>query len=177
MRVGFELNGRAVAVDCAPLTPLAQVLRETLLATGTKLACGEGFCGSCTVHLDGEPTLACLTPIALVAGRAVTTVEGLGRDGRLTALQQAMADRDAVQCGMCFPGMLMTLTAFLRDEAQAGRTVTADAVRAALTANVCRCTGYEAIVEAALAASRGQAEAASRAHAKAAARAQPEAAA
>jgi carbon-monoxide dehydrogenase small subunit len=161
VRVTFELNGRAVTVEPpSPLTSLAEVLREALLLTGTKLACGEGFCGSCTVHLDGQPALACLTPIALVDGHAVATVEALERDGRLSALQQAMAERDAVQCGMCFPGMLMTLTAFLRDEAEAGRAVTADSVRAALTGNVCRCTGYEAIIEATLAASRAQPEAA-----------------
>lgn len=154
MRVAFELNGRPVTVESAPLTSLARVLRETLLATGTKLACGEGFCGSCTVHLDGRPALACLTPIALVDGRAVGTVEGLERDGQPSALQDAMAQRDAVQCGMCFPGVLMTLTAFLRDEARAGRPVTAAAVRGALTGNVCRCTGYEAIIEAALDAAR-----------------------
>ena len=159
MRVAFELNGRDTRVEASPLTALAQVLRETLHATGTKLACGEGFCGSCTVHLDGQPALACLMPIALVDGRSVATVEGLERDGRLSALQQAMADRDAVQCGMCFPGMLMTLTAFLRDEAEAGRAVTADAVRGALTGNVCRCTGYEAIVDATLQASRQAPEA------------------
>ncbi|HEX5195036.1 MAG TPA: (2Fe-2S)-binding protein [Solirubrobacteraceae bacterium] len=151
MGVAFVLDGRSVTVEPpTPLTSLAQVLRETLLLTGTKLACGEGFCGSCTVHLDGEPVLACLTPIALVDGRAVATVEGLEPDGHWSALQQAMAERDAVQCGMCFPGMLMTLTAFLRDEAEAGRAVTADSVRAALTGNVCRCTGYQAIVEATL---------------------------
>jgi carbon-monoxide dehydrogenase small subunit len=159
VHVALELNGRPVTVEAAPLTSLARVLRETLLQTGTKLACGEGFCGSCTVHLDGQPALACLTPIALVDGRSVGTVEGLERGGRPSALQDAMAERDAVQCGMCFPGMLMTLTAFLRDEAEAGRPVTAAAARAALKGNVCRCTGYEAIIDAALATSRRPAEA------------------
>ena len=153
MRIAFELNGRPVTVESAPMTSLARVLRETVLATGTKLACGEGFCGSCTVHLDGQPALACLTPVAFVDGRSVGTVEGLERDGAPSRLQDAMAQHDAVQCGMCFPGILMTLTAFLRDEAHAGRAVTAGALRQALKGNVCRCTGYQAIIDAALAAS------------------------
>lgn len=136
-------------MDVAPLAPLAEVLRDTLAHTGTKIACGEGFCGACTVHLDGRPAVACLVPTAFVEGRRVTTIEGIGVGETLDPVQQALLDRDAVQCGMCFPGMVMTLTALLAahgpdlDEAQ---------VRDGLVGNVCRCTGYQGIVEAALAA-------------------------
>lgn len=150
MEIAFELNGRPERVDVAPMTPLADVLRETLALTGTKVACGEGFCGACTVHLDGRPAVSCLVPMALVGGRRVMTVEGLADGPRLSTLQQAMVDNDAVQCGMCFPGMLMSLTALLAD----GGTLDEDRVRAALVGNVCRCTGYQAIVEAALEAAR-----------------------
>ncbi len=151
MEIRFELNGHAQRVDVAPLMPLADVLRETLAYTGTKVACGEGFCGACTVHLDGRPAVACLVPAALVAGRAVRTIEGVGVGDALDPVQAALRDRDAVQCGMCFPGMVMTLIALLSthgsglDEAQ---------VRDALVGNVCRCTGYQGIVEAALAAAK-----------------------
>lgn len=158
MRVEFELNGRPQAVNAPPLAPLAEVLRETLLLTGTKAACSEGFCGACTVHLDEVPVVACLTPISLVGGRAVRTVEGLATGARLSPLQTAMVERDAVQCGMCFPGMLMTLTAFLKAEAEAGREATEASVRKALTGNLCRCTGYQGIIEATLAAARSQPE-------------------
>jgi carbon-monoxide dehydrogenase small subunit len=154
MEVSFLSNGRAVSVEQPPMTPLAEVLRETLLLTGTKTPCNEGFCGACTVLVDEEPVVSCLTPLASVANRRVDTVEGLGTETSMSSLQQAMIDRDAVQCGMCFPGMLITLTAFLRDR----QTAPSEAeLRSALTGNVCRCTGYQAIIEAALAVVRSQA--------------------
>lgn len=152
MEISFELNGRPERIDVAPLTPLADVLRDTLLQTGTKVACGEGFCGACTVHLDGRPAVACLVPAALVDGRAVTTIEGVAVGEALHPVQQALLDHDAVQCGMCFPGMVMSLIALID---ACGPELDELQVRDALVGNVCRCTGYQGIVAAALAAAEG----------------------
>lgn len=151
MEIDFELNGRPQRVDVAPLTPLSDVLRETLAHTGTKVACGEGFCGACTVHLDDRPAVACLVPAAFVAGRAVRTIEGMAVGEALHPLQEALLDRDAVQCGMCFPGMVMTLSGLL--DAQ-GPDLDEIQIRQGLVGNVCRCTGYQGIVDAALAAAQ-----------------------
>jgi aerobic carbon-monoxide dehydrogenase small subunit len=148
--IGFELNGRPRTVDAAPLTPLATVLREGLNLTGTKVACEEGFCGACTVLVDDAPAASCLMPIAHVEGRSVRTVESLAAGDELSPLQQAMKAADAVQCGMCFPGVLMSLTALLERDPDPDDA----AVRTALVGNICRCTGYERIVEAALAVHR-----------------------
>lgn len=147
MSCSFELNGRAVRSVADDLTPLLTVLREELGRTGTKQGCGEGRCGSCTVILDGESVVACLTPMALVAERAVRTVEGLAdEDGRLSALQDALLDAGGVQCGISTPGVLMTLTWLLEHDPSASEA----AVREALAGNLCRCTGYQKIVDAAL---------------------------
>jgi aerobic-type carbon monoxide dehydrogenase small subunit (CoxS/CutS family) len=146
--ISFTVNGRDRTVDAPPLTPLSTVLRERLHLTGTKVACEEGFCGACTVLVDDEPATSCLVPVAHVAGRSVRTVESLADGDDLSPLQAALQANDAVQCGMCFPGVLMSLTALLaRDPAPAE-----EAVRDALVGNICRCTGYEQIVEAAVAA-------------------------
>ena len=128
------------------MSPLVGVLRDDLAMTGTKSPCGEGFCGACTVLVDDHPAASCLMPVAHVDGRAVRTVEGLARGERLSALQQALKDGDAVQCGMCFPGVLMSLTALLERDPHPAE---AD-VRVALVGNVCRCTGYDRIVRAAV---------------------------
>jgi carbon-monoxide dehydrogenase small subunit len=146
--IAFTVNGQERTVDAPPLTPLSTVLRERLHLTGTKVACEEGFCGACTVLVDDEPAASCLVPIALVAGHCVRTVESLAAGAELSPLQAALQANDAVQCGMCFPGVLMSLTALLARDPAPGE----EAVREALVGNICRCTGYERIVEAALAA-------------------------
>jgi aerobic carbon-monoxide dehydrogenase small subunit len=146
--IAFTVNGRERTVDVPPLTPLSTVLRERLNLTGTKVACEEGFCGACTVLVDDAPTASCILPIAHAAGRSVRTVESLADGAQLSPLQAALQANDAVQCGMCFPGILMTLTALLAGDPAPDE----DAVRAALVGNICRCTGYEQIVQAALAA-------------------------
>jgi carbon-monoxide dehydrogenase small subunit len=129
------------------MTPLADVLRDTFFLTGAKVACGEGFCGACTVLVDDKPMVSCLVPVGLMEGRAIRTVESLaGPAGDLSPLQAAMEAHDAVQCGMCFPGILMSLTGLFEGCPGASR----DEIRAALAGNICRCTGYERIVEAAL---------------------------
>nr|MCW2728957.1 (2Fe-2S)-binding domain protein [Aeromicrobium sp.] len=147
MTTELTVNGSPRAVHNPPMTPLARVLREDLHLTGTKLACGEGFCGSCTVFVDDEALASCLVPVGSVAGASIRTVESMATPrGPLAPVQQAMKDTDAVQCGMCFPGILTSLTALLDENPRPDR---AD-VETALVGNICRCTGYERIVEAAL---------------------------
>ena len=144
MTARLNVNGEDRSVGAHPLTPLIDVLRDELLLTGAKAVCREGFCGACTVHVDGEPTMSCLVPVAAVEGRAVLTIEGLTDAGGVNAIQQAFEEHDVVQCGMCFPGMVMTMTAFMGKNPAAGR----EEVKSAMTGNVCRCTGYERLVDA-----------------------------
>ncbi|WP_294643416.1 (2Fe-2S)-binding protein [uncultured Aureimonas sp.] len=147
MSVRFVLNGEPCGFVGDPLTPLVDVLRGERFLTGTKAVCREGFCGACTVHVDGEARMSCLVPMAGLAGRRVTTIEGLVPPGAAHPLQAAFEAADVVQCGMCFPGMVMSLSAAFRDRPPASR----DEVKAAMTGNICRCTGYERIVDAVLA--------------------------
>jgi len=146
MSICLNVNGEERSFHGAPLTPLLDVLRDEFFLTGAKAVCREGFCGSCTVHVDGLPTLSCLRPVGLLENSAILTIEGLGISGNPSPLQKALEDHDAVQCGMCFPGMVMSLTAFLE---QAPDATGAD-IKHALIGNICRCTGYERIIEAAL---------------------------
>lgn len=146
MSICLKVNGESCPVRGGPLTALVDVLRDELSLTGAKPVCREGFCGACAVLVDGKPTVSCLMPIGLLGEREVRTVESLAEGGRLSALQSAMEAHDAVQCGMCFPGMLMSLTSFLAHTPSATR----DEIKAALSGNICRCTGYERIVDAAI---------------------------
>jgi aerobic carbon-monoxide dehydrogenase small subunit len=147
MAVQLTINGSARLVAGDAMTPLGQILREDLHLTGTKLACGEGFCGACSVMLDDRVVLSCLTPLALAAGRSVETIEAKSEPLSIKArLQQALEEFDAVQCGMCFPGMVISLSAYLAQAEQPTR----DDLRQALVGNICRCTGYERIIDAAL---------------------------
>jgi len=144
-RLTLTLNGDAVDLVCDGGDTLLEVLREGAGLTGTKHGCELGECGACTVLVDGEPALSCLLPALECDGASVTTVEGLG-DRRLHPLQQAFAKWGGSQCGYCSPGMLMAAKALL------DRTPhpTADEVRLALAGNICRCTGYQDIVDAVL---------------------------
>jgi carbon-monoxide dehydrogenase small subunit len=151
----FTVNGLARTVTVAPDETLLHVLRETLHLTGTKQGCDEGECGACTVLVDGRPVDSCILPALAVAGSDVLTVEGLaGPDGLLSPIQQGFVDNFAVQCGFCTPGFLMTLTALLEEHPQPEEAQ----VRAALSGNLCRCTGYSTIVDAVMAATRGGAQ-------------------
>src|SRR5258708_11869627 len=145
--ISFTLSGAAVAVGVDPAGRLADTLREDLRLTGTKIGCNAGDCGACTVRLDGRQVCACLVATRQVGGRAVVTVEGLGRDGRLTQLQRAFHAHGAAQCGICTPGMLMAADDLLARN----RKPTEAQVLDALGGVLCRCTGYRKIVEAVLA--------------------------
>ncbi len=143
--ISFTLNGRQAETEAPPIRRLADVLREDLALTGTKVGCDAGDCGACTVLLDGRQICACMTPVGQAAGRSVTTVEGLAAaGGRLAALQDSFHLHGAAQCGICTPGMLMAAADLLRrnDDPDEG------AIRDALGGVLCRCTGYKKIVEA-----------------------------
>jgi len=142
--VSFVLNGRETEIIARPMVTLQSVLREQLGYTATKSGCNQGGCGSCTVLIDGEPMLSCLLPVADVDGREVTTLEGLASREGLHPLQQAFFDHYAIQCGYCSPGMIMVAKALLDHNPSPTRAEITDAI----TGNICRCTGYQAIVEA-----------------------------
>ena len=149
--IALTVNGQAVHLACAPSKRLAHALREDLDLTGAKIGCDAGDCGACTVLLDGKQVCACITALAQCAGRAVTTVEGLAVDGRLSILQQAFLKHGAAQCGICTPGMLMAAAGLLAHNAQPSESEVIDALGGVL----CRCTGYRKIVEAVLAVALG----------------------
>jgi len=138
------VNGANVDLDIAPDARLIDVLRDALALTGTKEGCAEGECGACTVLIDGAAVNACLVLAAQIQGKSVLTVEGLAADGRQRALQRNFIALGAIQCGYCTPGMLMSATALLARNPRPSR----DEIRRALAGNLCRCTGYEAIIEA-----------------------------
>ncbi|MFM7275017.1 MAG: (2Fe-2S)-binding protein [Gammaproteobacteria bacterium] len=140
MSIAFTLNGAPAESALDPQTPLLWVLRDGLGLTGTKFGCGKGLCGACTVHLDGAPVRACSMPLALVAGRIITTIEGLGAAG-LHPVQQAWVEVNTPQCGYCQPGQIMSAAALL-----ASNPNPADAeIDAAMSGNLCRCGTYPRI--------------------------------
>lgn len=146
MATQFEVNGRKVSVNVKPRTTLADCLRHDLKLTGTHVACEHGVCGACTVIMDGEAVRSCLTLAVQAANSKIVTVEGLSPAEGLLPLQQAFKHHHALQCGFCTPGMLTTLHALLSQEPNA----TEERIRDVISGNICRCTGYVTIVEAAL---------------------------
>ena len=147
--ISLTVNGVTHDLAVEPRRTLLELLRDDLGLTGTKQGCGIGDCGTCTVLLDGVATFSCLTLAIQADGRVVETVEGLTWDGKLNHLQQAFVDQGAIQCGFCTPGMLMMATELLRRNSQPSE----QDIRRALSGNLCRCTGYQKIVEAIQAAS------------------------
>jgi len=153
--LSLTVNGRQHDVAAADHTLLLDVLRGPLGLTGTKQGCDGGECGACTVLVDGQPRLACITLAAQVEGRAIETIEALrGAGGRMSALQQAFHDKLGTQCGYCTPGMVMAAEALLRRE----RDPSEAQIREALSGNLCRCTGYVKIIESVQAAAQANAE-------------------
>ena len=146
--IRFTLNGTARRVDVEDRWTLAELLRDHLGLTGTKLGCERGECGACTVLLDGKPVYSCSNLAVWANGRSIETVEGLARNGQLSRLQQAFVEHDAPQCGFCTSGQLMAATALLRVNPHP----TPDEARAAMTGNLCRCANYNRYVEAVVAA-------------------------
>jgi aerobic carbon-monoxide dehydrogenase small subunit len=155
-KIRFLVNGSPAEVDVPGMRRLLDVLREDLQLTGTKEGCGEGECGACSVLLDGQVVDSCLVPMSQVDGRIVRTVEGLAlaarERGDLDPLQEAFLEFGAAQCGICTPGMLMAARAYLDD----GGGPEHEAIREGIAGNLCRCTGYQKIVEAIAAVASGE---------------------
>jgi aerobic-type carbon monoxide dehydrogenase small subunit (CoxS/CutS family) len=149
--ISLNVNGATHELDVPPRLLLVDLLRDTLGLTGTKIGCAMGACGACTVLVDREPVRACLMFAVQADGRSVRTVEDLAPPGDLHPLQAALQAHHGLQCGYCTPGMLMTVLPLL----DAGEPLDGDTVREAITGNLCRCTGYETIVNAVVEASRG----------------------
>ena len=143
MAIEFNVNGKAQKVDVDPNMPLLWVLRDTLGMTGTKFGCGMALCGACTVHVNGEPTRSCVTPISSVAGKKITTIEGLSTD-RSHPVQRAWIELDVPQCGYCQSGQIMSAAALLAKHPQP----TDAQIDEAMTGNICRCGTYQRIREA-----------------------------
>ncbi|MHA7679389.1 (2Fe-2S)-binding protein [Cupriavidus basilensis] len=137
----IKVNGALRAVQAPGDTPLLWVLRDELDLTGTKYGCGMGLCGACTVHVDGAPVRACQTPVSTVAGKRVTTIEGLGQPDALHAVQKAWQAEDVPQCGYCQSGQLMSAAALLASK----RNPTDSDIDAAMAGNICRCGTYDRI--------------------------------
>jgi xanthine dehydrogenase YagT iron-sulfur-binding subunit len=142
--VELRINGAPARLALDPRTTLLDALREHLRLTGTKKGCDHGQCGACTVHVDGRRVLACLTLAVAAQGKAITTIEGLGRDGELHPMQQAFLDHDSFQCGYCTPGQIMSAVALLGEPCGPND----DDVRECMSGNLCRCGAYANIVAA-----------------------------
>ena len=148
--IEFELNGKSVSSASEPDTPLLWVIRDELKLKGTKFGCGIAMCGACTVHLDGSPIRSCQTPIDTVAGKSVTTIEGLATE-KGKALQEAWIEKQVPQCGYCQSGQIMTAASFLENNPNP----TDEQIAAAMNGNLCRCMSYTRIRKAIKAAASG----------------------
>lgn len=137
--LNFTLNGKAVSVETAPNRRLLDLLRDDLRLTGTKEGCAVGECGACTVIVDGKAVTSCLMLAASAEGCNVVTIEGVGEDGKLDPIQEAILRNHALQCGFCTPGFIMSAKALLDEHPDA----TPEEIRRAISGNLCRCTGYE----------------------------------
>jgi aerobic-type carbon monoxide dehydrogenase small subunit (CoxS/CutS family) len=142
--IGFRLNGKAVRLEVDPSRSLLWVLRQDLGLTGTKYGCGEGLCGACTVLIDREAVRSCLLEVKAVAGKEVTTIEGLAKNGELHPLQRAFVEHDALQCGYCTPGMIVSAYSLLLNNPRPSRAQIIEHMEG----NLCRCGAHKRIVEA-----------------------------
>ena len=150
MEISFILNNKKVTIDVTPSMRLLDVIREELHLTGTKEGCGEGECGACTVLVNGEPYNSCLTPVANVIGKKVMTIEGFRETKAYRVIADAFANQGGSQCGFCTPGMILASYAVLKKNPHP----TEEEIREALSGNLCRCTGYNSIVNAVMLASK-----------------------
>ena len=142
------INGEAITAEVDPSISLAQFLRENLYLTGTKIGCGKGECGPCTIIMDGKSVTSCIIPVLRAEGAVIQTIEGVAKNGKLHPLQEEFINQGAVQCGFCTPGMIMSAKALLDENPEPKK----EEIREALGGNICRCTGYvniERAVEAA----------------------------
>ena len=149
--IDLKVNGQIYEVETQPWRTLAEVLRDQLNLTGTKISCAEGHCGACTVMINGRAVNSCLMLIAEAQGKEIHTIESLSAGGKLHPIQEAFVEHGAVQCGFCTPGMILSAKALLDENPQPAEKE----VRVGLSGNLCRCTGYVKIVEAVLAAAEG----------------------
>lgn len=143
MATQLNINGEMYDYHGDPRSSLVNVLRETFQMTGSKATCMEGFCGTCTVLIDGEPAVSCLKAVGTLSGKEIVTIEGIAKNG-LNPVQKAFEEYDVVQCGMCFPGIIITISYLLSQNSNPTR----EEVKSAMTGNICRCTGYERIIDA-----------------------------
>jgi carbon-monoxide dehydrogenase small subunit len=148
--IRFTLNGKETSIDAAPDRRVVDILREDFGMTGTKEGCGTGECGACTILADGLSRLSCLMLAVQLQDREICTIEGLGADGRPHALQKTFIESGAVQCGFCTPGMILNAAALLHSTPAPTRSE----IREGLSGNLCRCTGYQKIIDAVEAAAR-----------------------
>jgi len=150
VEITLRVNGIKYAVDVKPQRTLVEVLRETLGLTGTKKSCNEGECGACTVLMDGKPVASCLALAIDAQGKEILTIEGLSEGETLHPIQEAFLKHGGIQCGFCTPGMVMSAKAFLDEHPKPTQTE----VRQAISGNLCRCTGYQQIVDSIMAGSK-----------------------
>jgi aerobic-type carbon monoxide dehydrogenase small subunit (CoxS/CutS family) len=143
-KISFNLNGKKTVIQTDPSQTLLWVLRNHLGLTGTKFGCGTGFCGACTVLINREPARSCMMAVSEIAGKEVITIEGLARNGKLHPIQQAFVDHDALQCGYCTSGMIMTAAGLLMKNSSPSREQIVDG----LEQNLCRCGAHVRIIEA-----------------------------
>lgn len=150
LNINFSINGEEKEVKVDPNRKLLDFIREDLGLTGTKYSCGEGICGTCTVLLDGKPVKSCMLDVSKIKGKKITTIEGISRDGEeLHPIQKAFIETGAVQCGYCTPAMILRTKALLEDNPNPSR----EEARQAISPVLCRCTGYQKIIDAIMLAS------------------------
>ena len=144
MEIKFKINSKDITMDLPPQKRLIDVIREDLKYTGTKIGCGEGECGACTVLIDGKTVNSCLIPVFQVNGKEIMTIEGLMESGKADYIKESFMEQGAVQCGYCIPGMVISSYSLLSENTNPSE----EEIKTALSGNLCRCTGYKKIVKA-----------------------------
>ncbi len=150
VKINLTVNKKKYTVNVPPLKSLLKVLRDNLGLMGTKIGCGKGECGACTVLIDGQPVTSCLIPVIQAENKEIITIEGIGSEDKLHPIQEAFVEEGAVQCGFCTPGMIVSSYALLNKNSNP----TNDEIKEAISGNLCRCTGYTKIIQAVKKASK-----------------------